>query len=67
MHCIQVPILKAYMGTITDSTNQASGMSVLALSWVSACGKRAAFLQKWRHLASREKIVYHARLGTDRR
>jgi hypothetical protein len=55
------------MGTITDSTNQASGMSVLALSWVSACGKRAAFLQKWRHLASREKIVYQARLGTDRR
>ena len=28
-----VPILKAYMGTITDSTNQASGMSILALSW----------------------------------
>jgi MFS family permease len=28
-----VPILKAYMGTITDSTNQAAGMSILALSW----------------------------------
>jgi hypothetical protein len=47
------------MGTITDSTNQASGMSVLALSWVSACGKRAAFFA--RHLASREKIVFQAR------
>ena len=28
-----VPILKAYMATITDSSNQAKGMSILALSW----------------------------------
>jgi hypothetical protein len=28
-----VPIIKAYMATITDSSNQARGMSILALSW----------------------------------